>query len=118
LVARSHVAPEFALRGTSAGHAADTPSHCSLTSQNTLAYDRQMTAAGRGEHTPSAWPVSLFEHAWQSVGSSPPHAVSQQRLSTQNPLSHCAAVVQTPPVKPTLVMSRVSTRVVLSRRLS
>ena len=55
------------MRGMSVGHAVDTPSHRSLTSQNTLAYDRQMLVDGRSEQVPSGWPLSRFEHAWQSV---------------------------------------------------
>jgi len=39
-------------------------------------------------------------HAWQSLGSPPPQAVSQQTPSTQAPLEHWVASVQTRPLPP------------------
>jgi hypothetical protein len=46
----------------------------------------------------SDWQVPVASHAWQSLGLFPPHAVLQQKLSTQVfPPAHCASREQDPP---------------------
>jgi hypothetical protein len=75
----------FAAAFASPGHAVDPATHVSATS-HTPAEARHVTAPGfaSGVHVPSFVPPRATLHAWQSVVTPPPHAVSQQTPSTQN----------------------------------
>ncbi len=89
----SQVVPAAAI--ASAGQAGLAPSHRSATSQ-TPDEARQTAPVATGPQRPSMAAPSATLQAWQSAGSPPPHAVSQQKPSTQKPLSHskpCAQAV-------------------------
>ena len=82
---------------TSAGQAAELPVQVSATSHAPAA-SRQTMPAARGAQVPSTAAPAATLHAWQSLGSPPPHAVSQQTPSVQKPLAQSAFVVQASPL--------------------
>src|SRR5215510_5446858 len=63
-------------------------------------------------HVPSTPPVALRLHDWQSVLLLPPHAVSQHRLSTQNPVEHWPSFEHGCPVPELVAIVRLCTRTV------
>ena len=61
-----------------------------------------------GAQVPSLEAPAATEHAWQSPVAPPPHAVAQHTPSTQKPLPHCAALVQSEPAARVDTSSHVS----------
>jgi hypothetical protein len=80
----------------SAGHSALLPVHVSATSQ-TPAEARHVRPAETKPHVPFTAAPAATLHAWQSVVTPPPQALSQQTPSTQYPLTHSDAEVQLAP---------------------
>src|ERR1043166_7080835 len=71
-----------------------------------------MFGPGISAHVPSGWPVRTWAQAWQSFLLLPPHAVSQHRVSTQNPVLHWLSAEHAWPAVVVVPMVRVSTRTV------
>jgi len=88
--ARQSVPPA---RYLSTGHCTDTPSHISLSSQSPFTV-RHVTDEGSGLQLPA---IPDWLHDWQSLGSPPPQALSQQTPSTQLPDAHCTVPEQVVP---------------------
>jgi hypothetical protein len=62
------------------------------------AADRHTAPAFTGWQVPLVGAPPAVLQAWQSLGSPPPHAVSQQVPSTQWPLEHWPDAVHAPPL--------------------
>jgi hypothetical protein len=92
--AGAHCVPEA--RKPLGGQSGEPPVQVSATSQMPAAA-RQIAAAGRGVHVPSADPPAASEQAWQSPGSPPPHALAQHTPSTQKPDSQSPSAAQARP---------------------
>ena len=82
-----HGGPGRAGASAFAGHAVAVPLHVSATSQ-APALPRQTWADETGVQAPLLLPPAATEHAWQSLGLPPPHALAQHTPSTQNPEEH------------------------------
>jgi hypothetical protein len=81
----------------SGGHAALLPVHVSSTS-HTPADARHTRPATTNPHVPFTAAPAATLHAWQSVVTPPPQALSQQTPSTQYPLTHSEAKMQFAPL--------------------